>query len=93
MTSRAVFIDNDKRNRGVSKDKKLKKIRFQKISRKDFKPTNTHQTSEGGKSNVPTVFPLSKTHQKVNTEPRRTLIRVNTSVKLIPSSLTDPARQ
>ena len=84
-------FNNDKRNRGVSfykfpKDKKLKKIW---LSRKDFKPTNGHrvcsQHFEGGKktymNNVPTVFPLSKTHQKVNTEPRRTLIRVNTPAR------------
>ena len=32
-------------------------------------------------NNVPTVFPLSKTHQKVNTESGRTLIRVNTSAR------------
>ena len=71
------------------KDKKLKKIWLQKISRKDFQPTNGHrvcsQHFEGGKktylNNVPTVFPLSKTPQKVNTEPRRTLIRVNTSAR------------
>ena len=87
-------FNNDKRNRGISfykfpKDKKLKKIWLQQISRKDFKLTNGHrvcsQHFEGGKktylNNVPTVFPLSKTHQKVNTEPRRTLIRVNTSAR------------
>ena len=87
-------FNNDKRNRGVSfykfpKDKKLKKIWLQRISRRDFKPTNGHrvcsQHFEGGKktymNNVPTVFPLSKTHQKMNTGPRRTLIRVKTSAK------------
>ena len=100
-------FNNDKRNRGVSfykfpKDKKLKKIWLQKISRKDFKPTNGHrvcsQHFEGGKktymNNVPTVFPLSKTHQKVNTEPRRTLIRVNTPARTantIPSDRSSEA--
>ena len=100
-------FNNDKRNRGISfykfpKDKKLKKIWLQQISRKDFKPTNGHrvcsQHFEGGKktylNNVPTVFPLSKTHQKVNTEPRRTLIRVNTSARTantIPSDRSSEA--
>ena len=99
-------FNNDKRNRGVSfytfpKDKKLKKIWLQKILRKDFKPTNGHrvcsQHFEGKKTymnNVPTVFPLSKTHQKVNTEPRRTLIRVNTSARTantIPSDRSSEA--
>ena len=75
-------FNNDKRNRGISfykfpKDKKLKKIWLQQISRKDFKLTNGHrvcsQHFEGGKktylNNVATVFPFSKTHQKVNTIP------------------------
>ncbi|CAH3131869.1 unnamed protein product [Porites lobata] len=100
-------FNNDKRNRGISfykfpKDKKLKKIGLQQISRKDCKPTNGHrvcsQHFEGGKktylNNVPTVFPLSKTHQKVNTEPRRTLIRVNTSARTantIPSDRSSEA--
>ena len=100
-------FSNDKRNRGISfykfpKDKKLKKIWLQQISRKDFKPTNGHrvcsQHFEGGKktylNNVPTVFPLSKTHQKVNTEPRRTLIRVNISARTantIPSDRSSEA--
>ena len=45
-------------------------------------------------NNVPTVFPLSKTHQKVNTEPRRTLIRVNTPARTantIPSDRSSAA--
>ena len=45
-------------------------------------------------NNVPTVFPRSKTHQKVNTEPRRTLIRVNTSARTantIPSDRSSEA--
>ena len=99
-------FNNDKRNRGVSfykfpKDKKLKKTWLQKISRKDFKPTNGHrvccQHFEGGKktyfNNVPTVFPLSKTHQKVNTEPRRTLIPSERSSEAViegGKELTDP---
>ena len=87
-------FNNDKRNRGVSfykfpKDKKLKKIWLQRISRRYFKPTNGHrfcsQHFEGDKktymNNVPRVFPLSKTHQKMNTAPRRTLIRVKTSAR------------
>ena len=56
------------------------------------------QHFEGGKktymNNVPTVFPLSKTYQKVNTEPRRTLIRVNTSARMantIPSDRSSEA--
>ena len=45
-------------------------------------------------NNVPTVFLLSKTHQKVNTEPRKTFIRVNTSARTantIPSDRSSEA--
>ena len=84
------------------KTRNRKKIWLQQISRKDFKPTNGHrvcsQHFEGGKktylNNVPTVFRLSKTHQKVNTEPRRTLIRVNISARTantIPSDRSSEA--
>ena len=45
-------------------------------------------------NNVPTVFPLSKTHQKMNTEPQRTLIRVKRSARpanTIPSDRSSEA--
>ena len=101
-------FNNDKRNRVVSfckfpNDKKLKKIWLQKISRKYFKPTNGHrvcsQHFEGGKktylNNVPTVFPLSKTHQKVNrirNLEERSSVSAHQRGQIIPSPLTDPAR-
>ena len=66
------------------------RIWLQKVSRRDLKPKNGPQVCsqhfKGGKktymNNVPTVFPLSKTHQKINTDPQRTLIRVNTLARM-----------
>ena len=44
-------------------------------------------------NNVPTVFPLPETHQKVNTKPQRILIRINTRVRTANTIPSDRSSQ
>ena len=99
MASRGGFtccvtscFSNAKRNRelsfyGFSKDKNLRKVWLQKISRKGFKPTTGHRVcsqhfvgdQKTYMNNVPTIFPLSKTHQTPKPKKRRQLVQATTS--------------
>ncbi|CAH3117632.1 unnamed protein product [Porites lobata] len=64
-------------------DQNLRRQWLHNISRKDFRPTTRHRVCsahfEGGsktyQNNVPTVFPLQKSHPKVIKTPRRLLVR------------------
>ena len=64
-------------------DQNLRRQWLHNISRKDFRPTTGHRVCsahfEGGsktyQNNVPTVFPLQKSHPKVIKTPRRLLVR------------------
>ena len=64
-------------------DQNLRRQWLHNISRKDFRPTAGHRVCsahfEGGsksyQNNVPTVFPLQKSHPKVIKTPRRLLVR------------------
>ena len=63
-------------------DQNLRRQWLHNISRKDFGPTTGHRARsahfEGGsktyQNNVPTVFPLQKSHPKVIKTPRRLLV-------------------
>ena len=66
-------------------DQNLRRQWLHKISRKDFRPTTGHRVSgahlEGGsktyQNDVPTVFPLQKSHPEVIKTPRRLLVRTS----------------
>ena len=66
-------------------DQNLRRQWFHNISRKDFRPTTGHRVSgahlEGGsksyQNDVPTVFPLQKSHPEVIKTPRRLLVRTS----------------
>ena len=66
-------------------DQNLRRQWLHNVSRKDFRPTTGHRVSgahlEGGsktyQNDVPTVFPLQKSHPEVIKTPRRLLVRTS----------------
>ena len=69
----------------LPRDQNLRRQWLHNISRKDFRPTTGHRVSgahlEGGsktyQNDVPTVFPLQKSHPEVIKTPRRLLVRTS----------------
>ena len=96
-------FNNSKKHKGqfsfykFPADKKLRKKWLINISRKDFSPKLGHRVCsshfEGGTktflNNVPTVFPLQKTHQTAKKAPRRVLVRHEQEISTEPEIETE----
>ena len=100
-------FNNSKKHKGqfsfysFPADKNLRKKWLHKVSRKNFRPNTGHRVCsahfEGGSktysNNLPTVFPLTKSHPKVEKAPRRYLVRHFRERNPEPQDKSDPGCQ